>query len=35
MTSLLRTAIKNAKAKHGVGKRVRVLLRLNEPGADN
>jgi hypothetical protein len=34
LTSLLRTAIKNAKAKHGAGKRVRVLFRLDEPGAD-
>jgi hypothetical protein len=31
LTSLLRTAIKNAKAKHGAGKRVRVLFRLDEP----
>jgi hypothetical protein len=34
LTSLLRTAIKNAKAKHGAGKRVRVLFRLDEPGGD-
>lgn len=34
LASLLRTAIKNAKAKHGAGKRVRVLFRLDEPGAD-
>ena len=31
ITSLLRTAIKNANAKHGAGKRVRVVLRLDEP----
>jgi hypothetical protein len=30
LTSLLRTAIKNAKAKHGAGKRVRVLFRLDD-----
>jgi hypothetical protein len=35
LTSLLRTAIKNAKAKHGAGKRVRVLFRLDEPGKEN
>ena len=35
LTSLLRTAIKNAKAKHGAGKRVRVLFRLEEPGTGN
>ena len=35
LTSLLRTAIKNAKAKHGAGKRVRVLFRLDEPGTEN
>ena len=34
-TSLLRTAIKNAKAKHGADKRVRVLFRLDEPGTEN
>ena len=34
LTSLLRTAIKNAKARHGAGKRVRVLFRLDEPGTD-
>jgi hypothetical protein len=35
LTSLLRTAIKDAKAKHGVTKRVRVLFRLDEPGIPN
>lgn len=30
LTSLLRTAIKNAKAKHGLGKRVRVLFCIEE-----
>jgi tetratricopeptide (TPR) repeat protein len=35
LTGLLRTAIKNAKAKHGAGKRVRVLFRLDEPGTEN
>lgn len=30
MTNLLRNAIKDAKAKHGVGKRVRVFLRFDD-----
>jgi len=30
LPSLLRTDIKNAKVKHGAGKRVRVLFRLDE-----
>ena len=30
LTSLLRTAIKDAKAKHGAGKRVRVLFRMDD-----
>lgn len=34
LTSLLRTAIKNAKAKHGAGKRVRVLFRLENEKAE-
>jgi hypothetical protein len=29
-TSLLRNAIKDAKARHGTGKRVRVFLRMND-----
>jgi len=32
-TSLLRNAIKDAKAKHGTGKRVRVFLRLDDGGS--
>lgn len=35
LTALLRTAIKNAKAKHGAGKRVRVLFRSDEPGTES
>lgn len=35
LTSLLRTAIKNTKARHGAGKRVRVRFRFDEPGAGN
>lgn len=31
-TSLLRNAIKDAKAKHGAGKRVRIFLRMDEGG---
>jgi DNA repair protein RadC len=34
LTSLLRTAIKNAKARHGAGKRVHVLFPQDEPGDD-
>ena len=30
LTSLLRNAIKDAKAKHGAGKRVRVFLRTDD-----
>lgn len=33
LTTLLRTAIKNAKANHPAGKRVRVLFNLDEPPA--
>lgn len=32
-TSLLKHAIKNAKAKHGSGKRVRVFLRMDDGGS--
>lgn len=32
-TSLLKNAIKNAKAKHGAGKRVRVFLRMGDDGS--
>jgi hypothetical protein len=35
LTSLLRAAIKNAKAKHGAGKRVRVMFRMDEPGTQD
>ena len=34
LASLLTRAIKDAKAKHGAGKRVRVFLRLADPGAE-
>jgi len=34
LASLLTKAIKDAKAKHGAGKRVRVFLRLGDPGAE-
>jgi hypothetical protein len=34
LTALLRTAIKDAKAKHPSGKRVRVLFNLDEPPAN-
>lgn len=32
-TSLLKNAIKDAKAKHGAGKRVRVFLRMDDDGS--
>lgn len=34
-TSLLKNAIKDAKARHGTGKRVRVFLRLEGPGSSD
>ncbi len=33
LTSLLKNAIKDAKAKHGTGKRVRVFLRMDDSGS--